>query len=72
MTKTRLYRVTTKTATRLIEAANPQRAISHAARTDFVVDIPASHEVFNLAKKGVEIEVAGAQEQDEATDPTLI
>lgn len=58
MTTTRLYRVHCKSTgkQRLIEAATPRGAIAHAARNEFTVDIPASHEVFAMAKAGIEIE----------------
>ena len=65
--KTRLYRVVTPTKTHLVEALNQQRAIAHVARKEIKVDIPASFEVFALAKKGVEIETAGV---DEVSDET--
>lgn len=57
--KTRLYRVTTPTAVRLIEAPNVARAIAHAARTDFTACIPLQHEIYQLARDGIMIEVAG-------------
>ena len=55
---TRLYRVHCKSTgkQRLIEAATPRGAIAHAARNEFTADIPASHEVFAMAKAGIEIE----------------
>lgn len=58
--KTRLYRVTQKSTGKvsLIEAASVRGAISHAAQDDFSADIPANHEVFALAKAGVEVQVA--------------
>ena len=56
---TRLYRVTTPTRIRLIEAITPARAIAHAASTDFTAVIPDQREVFALATQGIEIEVAG-------------
>ena len=57
---TRLYRVHCKSTgkQRLIEAATPRGAIAHAARNEFTADIPASHEVFAMAKAGIEIENA--------------
>ena len=60
MTTTRLYRVHCKSTgkQRLIEAVTPRGAIAHAARNEFTADIPASHEVFAMAKAGVEIESA--------------
>jgi hypothetical protein len=61
MSKTRLYQVKSETtgAVRLIEASTPRGAVAHAARKEFTASIPAQHEVFALAKAGVEIEVAG-------------
>lgn len=65
--KNRLYRVVTPTATHLVEAPNPQRAVAFIARKQIKVDIPASYEVFGLAKAGIEIEVAtGDDVSDEA------
>jgi hypothetical protein len=43
----------------LIEASTPRGAIAYVARNEFSADIPAQHEVFAMAKSGVEIEVAG-------------
>lgn len=57
--KARLYQVTTPTAVRLIEAPNVARAIAHAARTDFTARIPLQHEIYQLARDGTPIEVAG-------------
>lgn len=65
--KNRLYRVTTPTKTHLVEAPNPSRAVAHVARQLIKVDIPASFEVFGLAKAGVEIEVVG---DEPVTDET--
>jgi len=67
MAKNRLYRVTTPTKTHLVEAPNPARAIAHVARQLIKVDIPASFEVFVMAKAGVEIEVVG---DEPVTDET--
>ena len=67
MAKNRLYRVITPTAVRLIEAPNPQRAIAHVVRKEIKVDIPASFEVFGLAKSGIEIEVANGEELSDET-----
>lgn len=60
-TRTRLYRVKSAStgAARLIEASTPSVARSFVARHEFAVDIPAQHEVFAMAKAGVEIEIAG-------------
>jgi serine/threonine protein kinase len=53
--KTRLYRVKDKSgAQRLIEASTPRGAIAYVARNEFTADIPAQHEVFAMAKSGVE------------------
>lgn len=57
--KSRLYKVTTPTATRLIESVSVARAIAHAARLEISATIPAQHEVFAMAKAGIEIEIAG-------------
>ena len=59
-TKTRLYRVHSLSTgkLRLIEASTPRGAISFVARHDLTADIPAQHEVFAMAKSGIEIEVA--------------
>ena len=59
---TRLYRVQSRTspAVRLIEAATPSGARNFVSRDDYAVDIPAQHEVFAMAKAGIEIEIAGA------------
>lgn len=53
---TRLYRVITPTQTHLVESTNPQRAVSFIASREIKVDIPAQHEVFAMAKAGIEIE----------------
>ena len=72
-TPTRLYRINCKSTgrTRLIEAATPRGAIAFAARNEFTADIPASHEVFALAKAGVEIEVAGPDPISDETRSSL-
>lgn len=57
--KNRLYRATTPTGIHLVEAPNPSRVIAHIARNQIKIDIPASFEVFALARQGVEIEVVG-------------
>ena len=65
-TKTRLYKVTTPTKTRLIESPNVQRAIAFAAKDEITAVIPAQHEVYALAKAGVDIEqVVDAPVSDE-------
>ena len=56
MASTRLYRVVTPTKTHLVEATNPQRAVSYIASREMRCDIPAQHEVFAMAKAGIEIE----------------
>jgi hypothetical protein len=56
MANTRLYRVVTPTKTHLVEATNPQRAVSFVASRTMKCDIPAQHEVFAMAKAGIEIE----------------
>lgn len=66
---TRLYRVrsTSTGADRLVEASTPRGAIAYVARHEFKADIPAQHEVFAMAKAGVEIEVAGEEPISEET-----
>lgn len=54
--KTRLYMVSTPTRTRLIESPNISRAIAFAAKDEITATIPAQHEVYALAVKGVAIE----------------
>lgn len=72
-TPTRLYRINCKSTgkTRLIEASSPRAAIAHAARLEFTADIPANHEVFAMAKAGVEIEVAGSEPVSDETRSAL-
>jgi hypothetical protein len=65
--KTRLYRVRSKTDIHLVEASTPRGAVAHVARNEFTVDIPAQHEVFAMAKAGVEIEVAGEEPVSDET-----
>jgi hypothetical protein len=66
--KTRLYRVKDNSGKqRLIEASTPRGAIAYVARNEFTADIPAQHEVFAMAKAGVEIEVAGDQDVSDET-----
>lgn len=59
--KTRLYRVVSSSTqqVRLVEATTPAGARSHVARNEFHVDIPAQHEIYSLARQGIDIEVAG-------------
>lgn len=66
-TRTRLYRVRSKTDVHLVEASTPRGAIAYVARNEFTVDIPAQHEVFAMAKAGVEIEVAGEEPVSDET-----
>lgn len=70
---TRLYRVKAATTGRqhLVEASNPRAAVSHVARNEFKVDIPAQHEVFAMAKAGVEIEVVGDEPVSDETRAAL-
>jgi hypothetical protein len=58
-TKSRLYKVTTPTAVRLIKTTSTARAIAHAARKEISATIPAQHEVYAMARSGIEIETAG-------------
>lgn len=55
-TKTRIYKVTTPTQIRLIESPSVQRAIAFVARDEIRAVIPAQHEIFELARRGLEIE----------------
>jgi hypothetical protein len=66
-TKTRLYRVKSRTDVHLVEASTPRGALAYVARNEFTVDIPAQHEVFAMAKAGVEIEIAGEDTVSEET-----
>ena len=65
-TKTRLYRVVHNGVTRLIEASTPHRARSFAAQ-DIIVDIPAQHEVYQMASQGIKLEVAGDEPASDET-----
>jgi hypothetical protein len=56
----RLYVVTPNAgASRLIRASNKAQAIAHAARTTFTATVAGPDDAFDLARKGVDIEVAG-------------
>lgn len=66
-TKTRLYLVKSKTDIHLVEASTPRGAIAHVARNEFTVSIPAQHEVYLLARTGVEIETAGDESISDET-----
>lgn len=57
-TRTRLYKVVTPIRTRLIEAGSRASALLHAASTEILISLPEQHEVYILAKTGVEIEHA--------------
>lgn len=71
--KTRLYRIRSSSTgkDRLIEAATPRGAIAFAARLEFSASIPASHEVFALAKSGVEIEIATGEDISDETRTSI-
>ena len=56
--KTRLYRVKSASQTRLIEAASQASARSYVARKEYAVDIPAQHEIYAMARDGIQIELA--------------
>lgn len=59
---TRLYRVDTPHGRRLIEAKSREAAVAHAIKTERMgtsADLAQSHEIHQLAKMGIEIEVAG-------------
>ena len=66
-TRTRLYRVKSNTDVHLVEASTPRGALAHVARNEFTVDIPAQHEVYALAKAGIDIEIAGEEPISEET-----
>lgn len=66
-TKTRLYRVVTPTSKHLVESTSPQRAVAHVAGRQIQCDIPAQHEVYAMAKDGVEIEKTSDQPISDAT-----
>lgn len=60
---TRLYKVDTAHGPRLVEAGGRRQAVMHVVRADrkrMVATLAQSHEVHQLAKSGIEIEVAGA------------
>ena len=63
----RLYKVTTPTQVRLVQASNVQRAIAYAARHEITATIPAQYELYELARLGMEIECAT---DDPITDET--
>lgn len=65
--KTRLYRVTTPTAVRLIESPSAQRAIAHAANKEILADIPSQREIYELAASGIPIEVVGEGQPSDET-----
>lgn len=69
VTRTRLYRIKSAStgAQRLVEASTPRGAVAFVARNEFTADIPAQHEVFAMAKAGVEIEVAGDEPVSDET-----
>ena len=67
MAKSRLYRVTdTAGIKRLIEATNQQSARSYVARKEYTVDIPAQHEIYAMARDGIQIELATEEISDES------
>ncbi len=66
MAKLRLYRVISTTGVkRLIEAPNQHSARSYVARKEYKVDIPAQHEIYAMARDGVQIELAIDEISDE-------
>ena len=68
MANTRLYRVKSASGkTHLVEASTPRGAIAHVARNEYTADIPAQHEVYAMAKDGIEIELATDQGVSDAT-----
>jgi hypothetical protein len=62
--KTRLYRVQSTGQTRLIEATNQAAARSYVARKEYSVDIPAQHEIYAMARDGIQIELATEELSD--------
>lgn len=66
-TRSRLYKVVTPTKVRLIESPNAQRAIAFAAKAEITASIPAQHEVYAMAKSGIEIEVVQDVEVSDET-----
>jgi len=56
--KTRLYCVKSADQVRLVEATNPASARSYVARKEYSVEIPAQHEIYAMARDGVQIELA--------------
>lgn len=74
MSKTRLYKVNSPAGVHLVEARSPRHAIVHVVRKqrkDFTASVPQQHEIYNLAKQGVEIEVAGSEPVSEGTQAAL-
>lgn len=63
----RLYKVTTPTQVRLVQASTVQRAIAFVARHEITATIPAQYELYELARLGMEIECAT---DDPITDET--
>jgi len=55
--KTRLYKVTSANGLRLVETTSPARAIAYVARAEISAMIPAQHEIYAMAKSGLEIEI---------------
>lgn len=66
MAKSRLYCVTSTTGIkRLVEATNQQSARSYVARKEYTVEIPAQHEIYAMARDGIQIELASEEISDE-------
>ncbi len=42
----------------MVEATNPASARSYVARKEYSVEIPAQHEIYAMARDGVQIELA--------------
>ncbi|MDO9252563.1 MAG: hypothetical protein Q7U48_13570 [Hydrogenophaga sp.] len=70
-TRTRLYKVETPTSVHLVEAPTPSRAISHIASRQITASIPPQHEVFQMAKDGLEIERVGDEPLSDETRSAL-
>ena len=64
---TRVYYVVNKAGDeRLVEAASPAQARSHAARDDYTVVVASQKRCVDMGKGGFKVEVAG---EEPAIDP---
>ena len=64
-TKTRIYLVTTPTASRLVRAYNSSQAIRHVARDIIEASVAGQGELVLLVGRGVKVEACG---EDEAAE----